>query len=65
MAVPNKKPPQPAERRAYRISEFCEAYRMSRATAYKLMKIGQLRYFSVASERRIPVEAAEALANPE
>jgi predicted site-specific integrase-resolvase len=57
--------PQPAERRAYRVNEFCEAYRMSRATAYKLMKIGKLRYFSVASERRIPVEAAEALAKPE
>jgi hypothetical protein len=57
--------PQPAERRAYRVNEFCDAYRVSRATAYKLMKIGKLRWFPVASERRIPVEAAEALANPE
>jgi excisionase family DNA binding protein len=55
--------PQPAERRAYRISEFCEAYRVSRNTAYELMRAGKLRYFRIASERRIPVEAAEALAN--
>jgi hypothetical protein len=57
--------PQPAERRAYRISEFCEAYRCSRTTAYDLMATGKLRFFYLASERRIPVEAAEALMNEE
>jgi predicted site-specific integrase-resolvase len=56
----SKKQP-PTERRAYRVNEFCEAYRLSRATAYELMKAGKLRYFHIASERRIPVEAAEAL----
>ena len=53
---------QSAERRAYRVNEFCQAYRVSRDTAYKLMRSGKLKYFSVGTERRISVEAAEALA---
>ena len=53
---------QPAERRAYRVNEFCQAYRVSRDTAYKLMRNGKLKYFSIGTERRISVEAAEALA---
>ena len=53
---------QPAERRAYRVNEFCQAYRVSRDTAYKLMRNGKLQYFSIGTERRISVEAAEALA---
>jgi excisionase family DNA binding protein len=56
---------QPAERRAYRVPEFCEAYRVSRDTAYKLMRSGKLKYFSIGTERRISVEAAEALARAE
>ena len=44
------------------LNEFCEAYRVSRDTAYKLMRSGKLKYFSVGTERRISVEAAEALA---
>ena len=53
---------QPAERRAYRVNEFCQSYRVSRDTAYKLMRNGKLKYFSIGTERRISVEAAEALA---
>lgn len=53
--------PQPAERRAYTIREFCQAYRISRQTAYVMMRSGRLRYFNIGSDRRIPVEAAEAL----
>jgi len=53
---------QPAERRAYRVNEFCQAYRVSRDTAYKLMRSGKPKYFSVGPDRRISVEAAEALA---
>jgi hypothetical protein len=41
---------QPAERRAYRVNEFCQAYRVSRDTAYKLMRSGKLKYFSVGTE---------------
>ena len=55
---------QPAERRAYRVDEFCEAYRCSRTTAYALMAAGKLRYFLLGSERRITVEAAEELEEP-
>jgi excisionase family DNA binding protein len=53
--------PKHVERRAYRVNEFCEAYRVCRATAYELMKTGKLRYVTVGTERRIPVDAAEAL----
>ena len=53
--------PQPAERRAYRVNEFCEAFWCSRATAYDLVKKGKLGFYYIASERRIPVDAAEAL----
>jgi hypothetical protein len=49
------------ERRAYRVDEFCDAYRVSRATVYKLMKAGKLQTVLIAGRRVIPVEAAEAL----
>ncbi|MGB5087052.1 MAG: helix-turn-helix domain-containing protein [Methylocystis silviterrae] len=52
------------ERRAFRVDEFCEAYRVSRATVYKLMKAGKLRTVLIAGRRVIPVEAAEALLLP-
>jgi excisionase family DNA binding protein len=60
---PRAEPTQVA-RRAYRVNEFCDAYRVSRQTVYEMMKAGRLRYFHIGTERRIPVEAAEALANP-
>jgi excisionase family DNA binding protein len=53
---------QPLERCAYRVNEFCAVYRVSRATAYNLMAAGKLRYFMIGKDRRISVEAAEALA---
>ena len=49
------------ERRALRINEFCEAYGLSRSTAYKLIKEGKLRAVLIGGRRVIPVEAAEAL----
>lgn len=55
--------PLPVERRAYKVSEYCQAYGVSRAMAYKLMACGKLKFFEVGSDRRIPVEAAEALEN--
>jgi excisionase family DNA binding protein len=65
--MPEKKKPkhEPVERRTYRINEFCEAYRVSRSMVYVLMKSGKLRYVNFGTERRIPVEAAEALLTPE
>jgi hypothetical protein len=49
-----------AARRAYRVNEFCDAFRISRPKAYELMKSGALRYFHASAERRISVEAADA-----
>jgi hypothetical protein len=52
--------PQPAERRAFTIAEFCEAFRISRQSAYVLMRQGKLKYFKMLSRRRIAVEDARA-----
>jgi excisionase family DNA binding protein len=54
---------KPDERRAYRVNEFCESYRVSRNTVYKMMKAGTLRTVLVGGRRLIPAEAAEALLN--
>jgi Helix-turn-helix domain len=62
---PRKPEPTLVARRAYTVNEFCSAYRVSRNTAYELMKNGRLKYFLLNAERRIPVEAAEALATPQ
>ncbi len=51
----------PVSRMAYRIDEFCTAYRISRATVYKLMNEGKLRTVLVAGRRLIPVDVANAL----
>lgn len=56
------RPVSESQRRAYRVNEFCDAWRVSRQTAYDLMNSGKLPYFHVGQERRIPVEGAEALA---
>jgi hypothetical protein len=55
---------QPVERKGYNVTEWCEAYRRSRATAYLLMKSGKLRYVELGGRRFIPIEAAEALVQP-
>ena len=47
--------------RAYRVLDFCRAYGLSRATAYKLMAEGKLESVRVAGRRLIPADAAEAL----
>jgi predicted DNA-binding transcriptional regulator AlpA len=48
-------------KRALRVNDFCAAYGISRATAYKLMKQGKLRTVLIAGRRLVPVDAAEAL----
>jgi excisionase family DNA binding protein len=48
-------------KRALRINDFCESYGISRATAYKLMKLGKLRTVRVGGRRLVPVDVAEAL----
>jgi len=49
------------ERVAYTIEEFCEAYRVHRATVWRMIKAGELRSFTIGRRVLIPVEAAEAL----
>lgn len=50
-----------APRRAYTINEFVAAFRISRATVYRLIRNGSLRATLLAGRRVIPVDAAEAL----
>jgi predicted site-specific integrase-resolvase len=59
----SSKTPRPVERRGYNVSEWCEAFGRSRATAYKLMGEGRLKYADVGGRRFIPNEAAEELLN--
>ena len=48
-------------RRAWQVSEFCEAHRISRTTVYKLMSQGKLETIRVAGRRLIPAASADAL----
>lgn len=50
---------QPVTKRAYRIKEFCEAFGISRASAYNEMNAGRLPFVFACSVRLIPVDAAE------
>jgi excisionase family DNA binding protein len=51
----------PAEKRAFRINEFCSAYGLGRTTTYELIKTGKLRSIVVGGRRLIHKDAAEAL----
>ena len=57
---PRRKVPD-VPRRGYRISEWCEAFRTSRAEAYEMMSDGRLPYVVIGGRRFIPDTAAEAL----
>ena len=48
-------------KRALRVREFGKLYGFSKATIYRLMKLGKLRTVKVGGCRLIPVEAAELL----
>ena len=48
-------------RRALRINSFCEAYGISRSTAYRLIAEGKLKTVKVGNRRLVPVDVAEAL----
>jgi excisionase family DNA binding protein len=59
---PEEKPElKPEDRRAFTVKEFCNAYRVSRSLAYKLMADQKLRSVLVGGKRLIPVEAAAEL----
>ncbi len=49
------------ERRALTLVEFCDCYRLSRTSAYKLINEGKLKTVLIAGRRLVPVDAAEAL----
>jgi hypothetical protein len=52
----------PIERRAYRIDEYCAAYRISRSAYYNLVSAGKLRPICLAGRQLITVEEAERAA---
>jgi predicted site-specific integrase-resolvase len=56
--IPTKKE---VKSRGYRVDQWCEAFQTSRASAYKMMKLGRLRYVEIGGRRFIPNEAAEEL----
>jgi excisionase family DNA binding protein len=58
-SVDSKSEPPRAERRAYDIPEFCEAYRIGRTTAYAEIAAGRLRARKVGRRRLIGVNDAE------
>ncbi|WP_296707186.1 helix-turn-helix domain-containing protein [Rhodoblastus sp.] len=50
-----------AWRRALHVNEFCEAYGVSRSTAYRLIAEGKLETVKIGNRRLVPVDSAEAL----
>lgn len=50
-------------RRAYRVDEFCEAFRISRTTFYEELKKEAITIFKVGKRTLVSVEAAEAWIN--
>lgn len=47
--------------RALHMNVFCEAYGISRSTAYRLIAEGKLKTVKVGNRRLVPVDVAEAL----
>jgi hypothetical protein len=65
--IPNSNPPPASslrlvlERRAYSLTQFCQAHNISRSQLYKLWGEGKGPLWARAGKRRlIPVEAARA-----
>ena len=54
MQVKKKSIPDPVERVCFTVSEACSVLRVSRATLYKLMGQGRLKYVTLLDSRRIP-----------
>ncbi len=52
---------EPAQKRAYRVNEFCAAYGLSRTTTYALIGAGKLHSVVVGGRRLIRRDDAEAL----
>ncbi len=48
-------------RRAYTVNEFCQAFRLSRATTFRLIASGRLKSVRVMGRRLILADSAESL----
>jgi hypothetical protein len=59
--VPASKPKPAPEPLAYTVGDFARAMGICRASAYKLIKTGQLESVVIAGRRLIPRRAAERL----
>jgi hypothetical protein len=59
------RPPHPRPKaEADTLTEFCAKMKCSRATAYRMMGDGTLKYIQLHSERRIPHSEYERLGMP-
>jgi excisionase family DNA binding protein len=67
-APSKKKRGRPPHRRpdpeADTVTEFCSRMKCSRATAYRMMRDGELKFIQVRSERRIPRSEYQRLGMP-
>jgi excisionase family DNA binding protein len=43
-----------SDRASLSVNEYCETHGVSRATVYREMAAGRLKFFMIASHRRIP-----------
>ena len=59
--VPESHPTEKSRPRAYGVNGFCQAYGLSRATAYNMIADGRLHSVKIGGRRLIPADAAEAL----
>jgi excisionase family DNA binding protein len=53
---PERQRRKPVSRLAYSVNEWCELVNISRASAYRMMADGRLRYVEIAGVRRIPAK---------
>jgi len=53
----------PPERQAWRVREFCENHRISRASLYKYAKLGKIRLVRFGGRTLIPASEAARIAS--
>ena len=55
------RPRDPPVRAAYSVNDFCHVTGLSRATAFRMMRRGELKYAHIGRQRRIPVTEVNRL----
>jgi len=50
-----------SERRAWRVREYCEAYRISPSTFWKFVSLGKIRIIRIGDRVLIPLEEANRI----